>query len=647
MASDVIRELSPKERLEYTKTVLRARQDPIWFMKEILEWKTMWPKQEEIIRNFYQNRYDPSLQEYKELAIIAGQRAGKSVIVGNLTAYAFHELISYENPSEHFGLMKNQPIAVTCVAVSKDQALDGIFSLMQTALQESEWINHHYDLTFHSDGRIDCYDKNCFALVRACRADTLAGASNAFIALDELDLFQNNTVSKIAAENVFRKLVNSTMTFGNAGKIVSISSLDHTNGMMARVHYDATQKANALAYKLCTWEINPNPEVSEERLREEYKYNMEAFWRYFANRPDVSSTMMFPGGVRLNSTILNLLQTDIKSIDDEIKDIPRVIAIDPAVKNDSFGMSFGWRKSDYLRIDGAIKYEKPGEKDAFIKPSDIKNIIKLILDEMNIIGFVHDTYQYPEILEMVEYDYGLPPIQHHADAEAYGKWLEIQEGASPLRLDVVYDEHLRRECEQLTKERLPSGKIRIDHPANGCFIGETRIKLFDGSCPTIEELTHRTSPFLVCSSTSEGEIVSGKAIAKLTKYTNKLVDVVMASGAIIRCTPEHRFMLINGEYKEIQNINPHIDRIMPCNISHEPVKEGCQILHIIPVILNDLVPVYDLEVEKWHNFALMAGIIVHNSKDIADPVSNCIWYLDANMEDLYGSFKPIGSLAIL
>ncbi|HOJ96108.1 MAG TPA: hypothetical protein PK024_04620 [Methanospirillum sp.] len=502
MVSKIIHELSPNERLAYTKTVLRIRQDPIWFMKEILGWKGMWPKQEEIIRTFYQHKYNPSLPEYKELAWISGQRSGKSVVVGHIAAYEFHEIISLDDPAGYYHLMKKQPLAVTCIAAGKDQALDGIFSLMQTALEESEWINHHYDLTFHSDGRIDSYYNKCFAQVKAARADTAAGYTSKAVLFDELDLFQNNTTSKLAAENVFRKLVNSTMTLGNAGKIISISSLDYTNGMMARVYYDATQKPNALAYKYCTWEVNPNPEVSEERLREEYKYNMEAFWKYFANRPDVSSTMMFPGGVRLNHTIPNLLKTDIISLDTEVKDIPRVIAIDPAVKNDSFGMAFGWRRGDYIRIDGVTKYEKPGEKDAFIKPSDIKNIISLILDEMNIIGFIHDTYQYPEILEMVEYDYGLQPIQHHADAEAYGKWFEIQEGASPLNLDITYDEHLRRECEQLTKERLPSGKIRIDHPPRG-------------------------------------------------------------------------------------------------------------------------------------------------GKDSADPVANCIWYLDANMQDLYGSFKPVGMIGII
>ena len=66
--------LSIREHLEYTKDVRRARSDPIWFLKDKLEWKSIWPKQEEIIRRFYQHKYDPSKKKMKELAWISGQR---------------------------------------------------------------------------------------------------------------------------------------------------------------------------------------------------------------------------------------------------------------------------------------------------------------------------------------------------------------------------------------------------------------------------------------------------------------------------------------------------------------------------------------------------------------------------------------------
>jgi hypothetical protein len=51
----------------------------------------------------------------------------------------------------------------------------------------------------------------------------------------------------------------------------------------------------------------------------------------------------------------------------------------------------------------------------------------------------------------------------------------------------------------------------------------------------------------------------------MTKRTKFLVDVVLDSGAVVRCTPEHLWMLRNGEYKEAQDLRPGIDRLMPIN----------------------------------------------------------------------------------
>jgi hypothetical protein len=42
---------------------------------------------------------------------------------------------------------------------------------------------------------------------------------------------------------------------------------------------------------------------------------------------------------------------------------------------------------------------------------------------------------------------------------------------------------------------------------------------------------------------------------------------------------------------------------------------------VVSVKLDKPVPVYDLEVSKWHNFALSGGVFVHNSKDCTDAIA--------------------------
>lgn len=94
-----------------------------------------------------------------------------------------------------------------------------------------------------------------------------------------------------------------------------------------------------------------------------------------------------------------------------------------------------------------------------------------------------------------------------------------------------------------------SGKYRSDayKTSVGCFVGETKIKLLDGTEPTFEELYNRwqkdQSPIPVYTWDVEKDQAAFSNIShvQLTKYTDELVDVTLDSGKIIRCTPNHPF----------------------------------------------------------------------------------------------------------
>lgn len=129
---------------------------------------------------------------------------------------------------------------------------------------------------------------------------------------------------------------------------------------------------------------------------------------------------------------------------------------------------------------------------------------------------------------------------------------------------------LYRELEEL--EESDDGK-KIDHPLkslkrakyedgidSGCFAGETRIPLLDGTIPMIKDLDGREVWIYSC--TPEGQVVPGKGRGRISKYVTELVDIILDNGATIRCTPDHRFMLRDGDYKEAQELTI-TDRIMP------------------------------------------------------------------------------------
>lgn len=149
----------------------------------------------------------------------------------------------------------------------------------------------------------------------------------------------------------------------------------------------------------------------------------------------------------------------------------------------------------------------------------------------------------------------------------------------------------------------------------GCFVGSEKVSLMDGRELSFTELCKEfgnNKKFWVYSCDSSGNTVPGIAHSpRITKHVNELVEVTLDNGKIITCTPDHKFMLRNGSYEQAQNL-----LVDNCLMTlHE--KLIIKVTNIKVVKLEIEVPVYDITVEGYHNFALSSGVIVHNSgKDL-------------------------------
>ena len=110
----------------------------------------------------------------------------------------------------------------------------------------------------------------------------------------------------------------------------------------------------------------------------------------------------------------------------------------------------------------------------------------------------------------------------------------------------------------------------------GCFTGDTKISLLDGTEKSFAELAELPSDerFHVYSVDTQGNIVIGEGYnARITRRQAELVEVTLDNGAIIRCTPDHRFMLRDGSYKQAQYLTSD-DSLMPGYFDKAPVKQG-------------------------------------------------------------------------
>ena len=266
-------------------------------------------------------------------------------------------------------------------------------------------------------------------------------------------------------------------------------------------------------------------------------------------------------------------------------------------------------------IDWALGIEPlPGQEIPLSKIEDF--ILYLRRIGYPIISVSADTFQSKQTLQNLE--------QQHFDTQS-------------ISLDRTRDPyiHLKRlvHNKQILLPKFPELKTellklrddghKIDHTVNGCFTGDTVIRLFGQDNKTIKYLAEnkedKTCVFWVWSYYN-GMVVPALAYnAHETKKVDKIIKISCSfSDKEIKCTEDHRIMVQPGVYKEAKDL-----KIGDSVINAD--REECVIDKIQYINLPSEIPVYDITVPIYHNFILENGVVVHNSKDISDSVAGCIW----------------------
>jgi intein/homing endonuclease len=101
----------------------------------------------------------------------------------------------------------------------------------------------------------------------------------------------------------------------------------------------------------------------------------------------------------------------------------------------------------------------------------------------------------------------------------------------------------------------------------GCFTGNTQISLLNGTNPTIQEISENTEKYIgkyvYSVNPNTGAIEPDKILAATkTRLNAELIRVHLDNEQHIDCTPDHRFMLRDGTYKEAKDLIPN-ESLMP------------------------------------------------------------------------------------
>ncbi|MBI2237053.1 MAG: hypothetical protein HYU54_00795, partial [Actinobacteria bacterium] len=166
-----------------------------------------------------------------------------------------------------------------------------------------------------------------------------------------------------------------------------------------------------------------------------------------------------------------------------------------------------------------------------------------------------------------------------------------------------------------------SGRINASNPC--CFVGETLVETSDGLIPfdLLEKTAAAGHELPAARSLETGSGGFGWRQIRhvwVAGHADRLVEVATESGLSLRCTPEHRFLTLDGNYVEARELAVGTP-LLGVDENGQPVRD--RVRAVVELVPDGPVLVFDLEVEGTHNFAVAGefesathAVVVHNSE---------------------------------
>ena len=171
----------------------------------------------------------------------------------------------------------------------------------------------------------------------------------------------------------------------------------------------------------------------------------------------------------------------------------------------------------------------------------------------------------------------------------------------------------------------------------GCFTGDTRVRLSDGRTISFEQMAEKKQGFPLISYDlhQKKKVLSYGTDAREMKKVKEIVEVILDTGDVVKCTPEHWFLTVDDGYMEAQDLKPGT-----ALVPEHSVKD------VMRVVLDKEIPVYDVTVDLFQNFELECGVIVHNSGksfSAKREITNCFFMTqdDICLCDPEGEYYPL------
>lgn len=184
---------------------------------------------------------------------------------------------------------------------------------------------------------------------------------------------------------------------------------------------------------------------------------------------------------------------------------------------------------------------------------------------------------------------------------------------------VVYDMQVERHHNFALAAGIFTHNTYYYHFQWPCLRGDVRIACLDGTNPTIAELAERherdgQSVWVYSYDEATKRIVPGEASKIWRTGTKRCVEVELDSGEKVVCSYDHPFLKRDGQYVEAEKLQPGAS-LMPLyrRQGYEEAAKAPNNHKVVAVRQAGEHVVYDMQVERHHNFALASGVFTHNT----------------------------------
>jgi hypothetical protein len=357
-------------------------------------------------------------QEYQELCLECGMRGSKTSLTSIMVTFEFYKLLQLKDPAASFGLMAGSLIAFLVLATSEKQSKDTLFAAVKGRIEHSPYFQGLMATGVIQVNALEiyCESKNLLLWAGHSRSEGLVGRTLMIFAMDEGNRFGVEAQGGASGAEMYANVGKGVTTLQKFGSKRIVISSAWAEGDITDTMYEMAETeegANILAFRLCTWDINPEfAKLGEEHpfMRKEFAARgIEAQRDYAGVRPGseesyfqkplvqkvttrmslpvgyeaIETQVVGPDGVQIKAGIKIHVDRDAISVPIGFQSYAHG---DPGLKKDSFGFVAASPFYDaatglvHADVHTILKWQPLDKGRKNIYPTDFMNVEEIILE---------------------------------------------------------------------------------------------------------------------------------------------------------------------------------------------------------------------------------------------------------------------------